>query len=111
MIKLISIWPSSRYVYISLDGDNSLVHCSNVGTVQGSVLGPILYSLFVSPLLDLEKITLFADDNYILVRNKHRSQLITDLETKLGIITDWLRDLGLKVNESKTELYWGVAMV
>ena len=56
------------------------------------------------PLLDLVKITLFADDNYILVWNKHRGQLVTDMEQKLTVIRDWLKNSGLKVNNSKTEL-------
>jgi hypothetical protein len=104
VIEFISIWLRNRYFYVSVGGSNSYVHCSGVGTVQGSVLGPILYSLFVSPLLDLEKITLFADDNYILVWNKHKNQLIIDMRKKLENITKWLKDSGLKVNESKTEL-------
>ena len=104
VIELISIWLAKRFFYVSVGGINSFIHCSGVGTVQGSVLGPILYSLFVSPLLDLEKITLFADDNYILVWNKHKNQLIIDMQFKLENITKWLKDSGLKVNETKTEL-------
>jgi hypothetical protein len=104
ILKLISIWLSNRHYYVCIDGESSMIHSSSVGTVQGSVLGPILYSLFVSPLLDLAKITLFADDNYILVWNKHRGQLVTEMEQKLMIITNWLKNSGLKVNDSKTEL-------
>ena len=101
---LIGIWLSQRQFYVSLYGSNSFVYESNVGTVQGSVLGPILYSLFVSPLLDLVKITLFADDNYVITWNKHRGNLISEMQTKLKTITDWLKASGLKVNEVKTEL-------
>ena len=75
-----------------------------MGMVQGSILGPILYSLFVSPLLDLAKIVLFAEDNYILTWNKHRGQLIIEMQTKLGIITKWPKDWGLNGAKSKTEL-------
>ena len=35
------------------------------GTVQGSVLGPILFSLYMAPLLQLEDVDLYADDNYL----------------------------------------------
>ena len=75
-----------------------------MGTVHGSVLGPNLCSLFVSPLLDLAEITLVPDDNYILVWNKHRRELIIKMKTKLVIIRNWLRDSVLKINESKTKL-------
>ena len=80
---LISIWLQYRQFYISLDGRNSFVHESGVGMVQGLVLGPIFYSLFVSPLLDLVKITLVADDNYIILWNKHRHLLIAEMKSKL----------------------------
>ena len=59
---------------------------------------------FVSPLFDLTNITNFADDNFCLVWNRRLQNLILDLETKLEMITKWLRDSGLVVNESKTEI-------
>ena len=60
----------------------------DVGTVQGSILGPVLYALFVSPILDLEKITLFADHNYALVWNKDKSVLILNMQRKLERLTN-----------------------
>ena len=55
MISLISKWLSIRYFYVGLEIGNSNVNCTRVGTVQGSILGPILYALFVSPLFDLAR--------------------------------------------------------
>jgi hypothetical protein len=104
LIELVSKWLTNRYFYVSLDGDNSLVYDCNVGTVQGSILGPVLYAIFVSPLLDLTDITLFADDNYALVWNTCKDTLRYEMQLKLELITSWLRDSGLKVNEEKTEL-------
>ena len=104
VVELIDIWLVGRYFYVSIDGNNSYVRSSQAGTVQGSILGPILFSLFVSPLLDLAKITLFADDNYVLVWNKHIADLSIEMSAKLALIIKWFKDSGLKVNESKTEL-------
>ena len=104
VIDLVSVWLTNRYFYVSLDGSNSCVHECNVGTVQGSILGPILYSIFVSPLLALTELTLFADDNYALVWNKSKADIVLAMQTKLELITSWLRDSGLKVNENKTEV-------
>ena len=63
MVSLISVWLENRYFFVTVGDDSSDIHRSNVGTVQGSILGPILYAIFVSPLFDLAKMTLFADDN------------------------------------------------
>ena len=60
--------------------------------------------MFVSPLFDLTQLTNFADDNFYLEWNTDLSKLIVDLEAKLEMITKWLRDSGLVVNESKTEV-------
>ena len=60
--------------------------------------------MFVSPSADLEKLILFADDNYILGWGRQIPELILTMRHKLERITKWLTDSGLKVNESKTEI-------
>ena len=50
IITLLSEWLRNRYFYVSVEGENSCIHHTEVGTVQGSILGPILYALFVSPI-------------------------------------------------------------
>jgi hypothetical protein len=74
------------------------------GSVQGSILGPILYAMFVSPLFDLHDLTNFADDNFIIRRSSCRTGLCIDIERSLESISVWLKESGLAVNESKTEL-------
>ena len=64
----------------------------------------MLYAVYVSPLFDLLKLTNFADDNFVIRWNNCMTALIRDLEKDLEIMTKWLRDSGLKVNEAKTEL-------
>ena len=80
LIKLIRTWLSHRKFYVNIEGSCSAIHYSNTGTVQGSVLGPVQYSLFVSPIFNLTKITNFADNNFIVRWNRVLSGLIVDLE-------------------------------
>ena len=68
------------------------------------MLGPVLYAIYVSPLFDLTQLTNFADDNYYLEWNRDLTVLVENLEKKLEMITKWLKDSGLVVNEGKTEL-------
>ena len=103
IILLVSEWLTTRYFYISLEGGNSCIHSSGVGTVQGSILGPILYALFVCPVFDLAMLTMFTDDNYIIHWNKHRADLIIQTKNTLELIIKWMKDSGLKVNDGKTE--------
>ena len=55
--KLIKLWLVNRYFYVTVNGDNSYMILSDTGTVQGSIMGPILYAIFVSPLFDIIKMT------------------------------------------------------
>ena len=104
VLDLLEIWLRNRYFYIEANGANSVVSKSNIGTIQGSILGPVLYALFIRPLYDFEKLTTFADDNYIIERNNNKKIALEELGRRLEKIIKWLKDSGLKVNESKTEL-------
>ena len=104
IISLISVWLKNRTFYVMVGNDSSDVHLLDAGTVQGSILGPILYAIFVSPMFDLAKMTLFADDNYLICWNKTIQELIDDMTKTIELVIKWLRQSGLKVNDSKTEL-------
>ena len=74
------------------------------GIVQGSILGPILYAIFISPIFDVENLTCFAYDKFPLAWSNDRTQLVGIMEMKLKRIINWLSDSGMRVNESKTDL-------
>ena len=63
VILLIQDWLTDRMAYCEVGGKNSLMQMIEEGTVQGSILGPILFAIFVSPLWDIIEATSFADDN------------------------------------------------
>ena len=104
VISLIKIWLEQRMFYVDIDGSVSPIFTSDTGTIQGSILGPILYAIFVSPIFDKEKMSNYADDNYVIKWNTKIEELIIDMRKSLEAITKWLRDSGLKVNDAKTEI-------
>ena len=97
---------TSIYFYVKIGGENPYIHRMGewYRKVQGSTLGPILNALFVSPLFDLAKMTLFADDNYVLHRNKQLPTLLQVMETTITTIIKWLKQSGLKNTDAKTEI-------
>ena len=103
IIALIKLWLENRSFYVEANGLNSLFYDINSGTIQGSILGPILYAIFVSPLFDLTDLSNFADDNFAITWNKSKQMATTLMQNKLEIMSTWLKGSGLKVNESKTE--------
>jgi hypothetical protein len=63
VIKLIEVVLRNRSYYVSVDSEISLLCDLLLGTVQGSILGPVLCAIFVSPLTGLVFLLKFADDN------------------------------------------------
>ena len=79
------------------------------GIPQGSIVGPILFSLFCNDLpshLDVEPVV-YADDTHLLDRAKHEPQNLAALkariENTLSIMQNWYRSNSLKMNPQKTE--------
>ena len=104
VLSLVELWLRKRLFYIDINGEISKLHEIDYGTIQGSILGPVLYAIYVSPLFDLTELSNFADDNFALTWHKNKQSTISSMELKINVIVNWLKDSGLKVNETKTEL-------
>ena len=72
--------------------------------MQGSILGPVLFNLFMSPLLEKEDLKSYADDSYLIRGNKSNEVALQRLQFQCEKVTKWMTDSGLKVNIGKTEL-------
>ncbi len=59
VVDLIEVWLKERSYYVSIDGVNSVLF-----ELHGSILGPVLYTIFVSHLFDLDFFLAFVDDNF-----------------------------------------------
>ena len=80
LIDLVSIWLKERSFFVTINGENSTLYDVLLGTVQGSVLGPVLYAIFISQIFDLEDMSAFADNNYVIKTNKDTGLLKISIE-------------------------------
>ena len=84
--------------------DRNLLRTLNIRTIQGSILGLVLFSLFVSPILEKTNIVAYADDTYTIRSARTKENAAAKLGKALTIITQWFKSSGLKVNKGKTEI-------
>ena len=77
------------------------------GVPQGSVLGPLLFLLYIAdlPRLLQNELVGYADDSTLLCRIPHprdRSSVAASLNDNLAVISNWCSRRGMLVNPSKT---------
>ena len=97
-------WLTDRMAYCEVNGMSSMMKMIEEGTVQGSILGPVLFALFVSPLWDIIEATTFADDNYIIGEGQSAADCIQKCKEATEKAISWFKKSGQCVNEQKTEV-------
>jgi len=85
----------------------STIRSLDRGCVQGSVLGPALFSHYCRELatnLDGSTVTSYADDSYVITTSNSMQGLIQETRTTMEKHFNYLDSLGMVVNKAKTEL-------
>ena len=77
------------------------------GVPQGSVLGPLLFLLYINDIIlssSICKFTLFADDTSLFYSHENKDEGAKILNDELSKIADWLAANKLSLNVSKSKL-------
>ena len=96
-----------RMQFTSVNGCKSNMKQLKYGVPQGSVLGPLLFILFVNDLhlaVKYSSVHQFADDTNLLVVEKSLKQLNKKVNRDLKLIVEWVRAKKLSLNAKKTEI-------
>ena len=105
IVKWFQSYLSGRQQLVDVAGTFS--SCENItcGVPQGSILGPLLFLIYVNDMSGVigNKLLLYADDSAILVADKDISTVENALQTDLQIVSEWLIDNKLSLHLGKTE--------
>jgi exonuclease III len=105
IVATISDWLKDRYFYCEVNGKNSRLMELNCGTVQGSILGPVLFAIYISPLEDIvEGLVTYADDNYNISSGATEELSLSGCVRESEKMITWMNKSGLCINTSKTEI-------
>ena len=111
VLKWFTSYLIDRPQRIVLDKFSSQPRRLSCGVPQGSVLGPLLFSLYISPLEDVImahglNAMMYTDDSqlYIIMRQSYRATALEDLTLCTQDIMSWNVSNMLKCNPKKTEI-------
>jgi hypothetical protein len=96
---------SDREQYVTYNGVKSNPARIKCGVPQGSILGPLLFLLYINDLSFVTKFSfplLFADDSNLFFEGENISDIANNVNTDLDNIVEWLYANKLSLNIKKT---------
>ena len=105
-ISWLTSYLSNRSQAVSINGHFSSLEPISTGVPQGSILGPLLFSLFINDLPQScsdSSTIMYADDTAIYISSKDPSTLSTSLQSALNNLLAWLSQNKLTLNATKTK--------
>ena len=94
-----------RKQYVLVNGEVSELLDISKGVPQGSILGPILFLIYINDLpIATELFTLlFADDTSFLISGRDLNDVIRKLNVELKKVCDWFRSNEMSLHPDKTK--------
>lgn len=103
---LIRSYLSQRYQYTNVNGTESNAREIKYGVPQGTVLGPLLFIIYINDMLLLPTNGLkicFADDTTLFCTSKTWTDVKNKVEKDMDKITTWLNENMLTLNQDKSK--------
>ena len=109
-LQWLSFYVSNRQFSVKIGCSFSQTNIVNFSVRQGSILGPVLFSCYVSTLPEVIKQTTdtiilgYADDHAFTQAFTHKDTLVKyTIEEKVDRIKNWMCMNHLQMNDTKTE--------
>ena len=106
-LKHIHSYLTKRQQRVKINGSFSTMKCSSLGVPQGSVLGPLLFNIYINDFFYLVKdteICNYADDTTIFVCGTKFDPILKTLEKDASLLSNWFANNYMKMNDDKSHL-------
>ena len=106
-LELFKSYLQNRYQAVKINNTISDFKLINAGIPQGSVLGPILYLIYVNELpyiSDQFSTCLFADDTTLIFESENKYDLFNKCDSGVNLFFQWCCANRLFINTSKANL-------
>jgi hypothetical protein len=104
-IALVKSFLTGRQQLVKVNGCLSQARMSHCGVPQGSLLGPILFDIYVNALSRTVEshVVQYADDAAIICSHRNYQGLKDQLTRDFILVLNYFKSLGLSLNVGKTE--------
>ena len=95
----------NRFQYVDYNGSSSFYNTIKCGVPQGSILGPLLFLIYINDICNASEFLefiLFADDTNLFLGHDDLSYLNTIINLELDKLSIWLQTNKLSVNTNKS---------
>ena len=96
---------NNRVQYVTYNNNCSDISCITHGVPQGSILGPLLFLLYINDIKkasDKFEYIMYADDTTLIYTQQNIVDLESNINDELGKISLWFKSNRLLINLSKT---------
>lgn len=106
-LELLKSYLNNRQQYVCLQGSQSSFLPISRGVPQGSILGPLLFNLYINDLVNIDKsakFIIYADDSTILFSGLNVNELVLKCNNTLLKLSSWSSLNEIKINPLKTKV-------
>ena len=103
--KWLKSYLADRTQYVQIEGFSSSIMSLKHGVPQGSILGPLLFVIYINDLPNISKIVkfiLYADDANMIITGNNSHDIIQKFNELVSTLNSWVYENELLLNVKKT---------
>ena len=106
-LMLMKSYLSDRKQFVRWKQKDSKLQKISIGVPQGSILGPLLFTIYINDLpisLKFFEYVMYADDTNLFRSDKNINELLNNINQNISQIVEWFFHNRLTLNKNKTQL-------